>query len=101
MTAARCSHDDEGDHSSQIGGLERRVGGSDRVDPVFQPSCDQVHHPHLHYEPTAVPDRRRDPDRHAATLQISTDSRQVPNEVTLDQAGLQLGRLENLLCYLV
>ena len=38
MTAARRSHEDEGDLPSQIGAPGRSAGGADLADPVFQPS---------------------------------------------------------------
>ena len=38
MTAARRSHEDEGDLPSQIGAPGRSAGGAERADPVFQPN---------------------------------------------------------------
>ena len=37
MTAARRSHEDEGDLPSRIGAPGRSTGGADRADPVFHP----------------------------------------------------------------
>ncbi len=42
MTAARRSHEDEGDLRSQICAPGRSAGGAERADPVFQPNNGDV-----------------------------------------------------------
>ena len=43
MTAARRSHEDEGELPSQIGAPESSAGGAGRADPVFHPNNDEAH----------------------------------------------------------
>ena len=54
MTAARRSHEDEGELPSQIGAPESSAGGAGRADPVFHPNNGEVNRSNQFRE---IPDR--------------------------------------------